>query len=323
VAAVFASLLPVFLLILTGALLRRFAIRGDRPWLAAERLVYYVLFPVLLMNTLVQARLDQVPIAGVGGVLAAAILVMLGICFALRPVLSAGLAVNGAAFTSVVQGATRWNTTLALAVVAELYADRGLAIATVAAVTMIPLLNIANVWVLAHHAAPPAVAPGLRRGRQRTSWGRVLQAIALNPFIWSCALGFALNVISPPIPEPVYAVAGAVSQATLPLGLLLVGAGLRLADLIRLRPATLIATTLKMVAMPVIAIALSAVAGLSGTTFAVVACCASVPSASNSYVLARQMGGDAPLMAEILTMQTIVAVLTMPIVIAVAPTLSG
>jgi malonate transporter len=50
----------------------------------------------------------------------------------------------------------------------------------------------------------------------------------------------------------------------------------------------------------------------------VVVCCASVPSASNGYILARQMGGDAPLLAQILTVQTILAVLTMPIFIALA-----
>ena len=48
----------------------------------------------------------------------------------------------------------------------------------------------------------------------------------------------------------------------------------------------------------------------------VVACCASVPAASNAYILARQMGGDAPLMAQILTVETVLAIVTMPIAIA-------
>jgi malonate transporter len=48
----------------------------------------------------------------------------------------------------------------------------------------------------------------------------------------------------------------------------------------------------------------------------VVACCASVPASSNSYVLARQMGGNAPLMAQILTFETALAAITMPIVLS-------
>jgi predicted permease len=36
----------------------------------------------------------------------------------------------------------------------------------------------------------------------------------------------------------------------------------------------------------------------------------------SAYVLARQMGGDAPLLAQIITLQTILAAITMPIAIA-------
>jgi predicted permease len=43
---------------------------------------------------------------------------------------------------------------------------------------------------------------------------------------------------------------------------------------------------------------------------------ASVPSASAAYVLARQMGGNAPLMAEILTIQTLMALISMPVLIS-------
>src|SRR5688572_14526884 len=208
-----ASLLPVFLLILAGSFLRRFVIRGDRLWTIAEKLVYYVLFPALLIETLARADLSRVPAAGVGSVLALAVLLMLGLCLALRGLLVRTLQVDGPAFTSLVQGATRWNTTLALAVVAELYGVEGLAIATVAAVAMIPLLNATNVWVLAHYADP-----------QRTSWARVALAIAQNPFIWSCIIGYALNLTHPPVPAAIYDFARTLSRATLPLGLLLVGA---------------------------------------------------------------------------------------------------
>ena len=72
---------------------------------------------------------------------------------------------------------------------------------------------------------------------------------------------------------------------------------------------------LKLVAMPAIAVLIGLGLGLSGTNLSVVACCASVPASSNSYVLARQMGGDAPLMAQILTFQTALAAVTMPVVL--------
>jgi hypothetical protein len=174
-------------------------------------------------------------------------------------------------------------------------------------VAMIPLLNVLAVWVLAHYAAP-----------QRLAWPKILLTIAKNPLIWACVVGLAINLTHLPIPNPLHEFADALGRCSLALGLLLVGAGLHLEGLRRPRAAAGLTLGLKLVLMPLIAIGLGAAFGLSGPALGVVACCAAVPSASNGYILARQMGGDAPLLAQILTMQTMLAVLTMPLFIALA-----
>ena len=56
--------------------------------------------------------------------------------------------------------------------------------------------------------------------------------------------------------------------------------------------------------------------GVEGTALAVVVLCTAAPTASGSYMLARQMGGNAPLMAEILTVQTLAALITIPLALA-------
>ena len=73
---------------------------------------------------------------------------------------------------------------------------------------------------------------------------------------------------------------------------------------------------ISLVLMPVLAIALALWFGISGSSLVIVAACSAVPTSSSAYVMARQMGGDAPLLAQIITLQTIFAALTMPIVIA-------
>ena len=70
--AVLAALFPVFLLIVAGLLLRRFLIAEDAHWVGMERLLYYVMFPALLIGTLVRADLTKVPVLAVGGTLLAA-----------------------------------------------------------------------------------------------------------------------------------------------------------------------------------------------------------------------------------------------------------
>jgi predicted permease len=110
----------------------------------------------------------------------------------------------------------------------------------------------------------------------------------------------------------------ALGRSSLALGLLIVGAGLRIGELIHPEPTAFVACGLKLIVMPAIAISIGLAFGLSGTNLSVVACCASVPTSSNSYVLARQMGGDAAVMAQIVTFQTALAAVTMPVVLSFA-----
>ncbi|HEY8335459.1 MAG TPA: AEC family transporter [Tardiphaga sp.] len=302
---VFGALVPVFLLIVLGFALRRLLLKKDIEWIGLEQLVYYVLFPALLIDTLSRANLSSVPIAGVGGALLLAVLAMSTLCLLLRPWLARGLGIDGPAFSSVFQGATRWQTFVALSVAGNLWGELGITLASVAMVAMIPLLNIFAVWVLAHYASP-----------QKLSWPRILLTIARNPLIWACVVGLTMNLTHLSVPRPLHEFLDALGRCSLALGLLVVGAGLHLEGLRRPGAAAALTVVLKLVVMPAMAIGLGFAFGLSGSSLAVVACCASVPSASNGYILARQMGGDAPLLAQILTLQTILAVFTMPVFIA-------
>jgi len=303
-ALVITALLPVFLLIVLGFVLKRTLLRLETQWHGLERLTYYVLFPVLLVQTLVKADLTQVPVAGVGGALLLSLLLMSLLCLALRPLL-ARCAVDGPAFTSIFQGATRWQTYVALAVSVNLYGDTGLALASVAMVAIIPLVNVFSVSVLAHYASP-----------EKQSVRAILMTVVRNPLIWACVIGLALNILHLPLPRIWHEVADALGRSSLAIGLLVTGAGLQLAGMFRPSLAASIAVFLKLALMPVLAIALAYWFGLSGSNLAIVAVCSAVPASSSAYVLARQMGGDAPLLAQIITLQTILAAITMPIVIA-------
>ena len=303
-AVVISALLPVFLLIVLGFILRRSLMRLDTQWHGLERLTYYVLFPTLLIQTLVKADLSSVPVAGVGGALMLSALVMSLLCLALRPLLSR-FAIDGPAFTSIFQGATRWQTYVALAVASNLFGNTGLALASVAMVAIIPLVNVFSVSVLAHYASP-----------EKQSIRAIVMTVVKNPLIWACAIGLAVNVMQLALPKIWHDVADALGRSSLGIGLLVTGAGLHLEGLLRPSLAASIAVFLKLILMPMLAVALALWFGISGPSLVIVAVCSAVPTSSSAYVLARQMGGDAPLLAQIITLQTILAAVTMPVVIA-------
>jgi predicted permease len=105
-------------------------------------------------------------------------------------------------------------------------------------------------------------------------------------------------------------------RAALAAGLLVVGAGLDIRSLARPGRAHSAAILLKLVAAPILVASLARLFGVSGLDVSIAVVAASVPTASGAYVLARQLGGNAPLMAEILTLQTLLALVTMPVMMA-------
>ncbi|MEP9353152.1 AEC family transporter [Xanthobacter sp. KR7-65] len=302
---IFTALVPVFLTIALGALLRRILLKDPAHWAALEKLTYFVLFPALLVVSAVKADLSQVNVVAVAGALIGSVVVLSGlILIAHRPLISV-LAADGPAFTSLFQGAVRWNTYIVLAVAGGLYGAAGITVAAIALVAMIPVVNVIAVLVLAAFS-----------GRHPPTFAYVIGQLARNPYIWACSAGALLNATGFPVPKVVVEFGDILGRASLALGLLVVGGGLILDRLARPRMIVFASLGLKLLVKPAIAVGLGLLFGLAGTELMVVAITASVPSAPNGYVLARQMGGDAPLLAEILTVQILGAALTLPLVVA-------
>ena len=107
-----------------------------------------------------------------------------------------------------------------------------------------------------------------------------------------------------------------LSQAALASGILAVGAALHPEAMRRQWLPIALATGARLVAMPLITWGACRLVGLDGPPAAVLAFFQALPTATSAYILARQLGGDAPLMSAIITAQTIVAFATMPAVLA-------
>ena len=304
-SAVLASLIPTFLIIATGWLCRATDFVSEQHWAGLERATYVIFFPALIIDTLSRADLSSVPVLGVGGALIGAILSMAVLVLSLRPLLERHLGIDGPSFTSIFQGATRWNTFVGLAVAGSLFGQRGIALIAVAIAAMVPLLNLLAFYVFIRFA-----------GRPRQSPWDILRSFVTNPFIWSCAVGLTLNLLAPPLPKPLAGYIEVMGRAALAAGLLIVGAGLDIRRLASPGVPHALAAGLKLVLMPLMAVTYAGFAGVSGDDMSVTVIAASVPSASAAYVLARQMGGNASLMAEILTLQTLLALVSMPLMIS-------
>lgn len=289
---------PIFAMIVLGAGLQRLQFPGDGFWPAAERFTYFILFPALLVRQLALARLADYAVKPVALIIVALLLGMTAMVYALRP----WLHVDGPAFTSVYQGVIRFNTYVGLAVVLAVFHAEGGTVAALVMAIMIPSINVLCVLVLTAHAGGGATGGGILRG------------LVTNPLIAACLVGIGLNVTGIGLPFGSAAVLDILARAALPLGLLAVGAGLRLDALAR--PGLLVGTSaLKLLIMPALAGLLCWLVNPGRLETAVLVTFAALPSASAAYILARQLGGDGALIAAILTVETALALVTLPVVL--------
>lgn len=296
---------PILAVIATGWFVRRIGLIDDSGRAGIEKLAYYVLFPCLIVLTLGRANYGAMPWQALGATLFLSVITMGALCLVLYPILKARIGLNGPAFTSVFQGATRWNTFIALALAGSLFGSEGLTLIAVAIVAMVPVLNLMAVAVLAHYA-----------GTSRPPLRQLLREIARNPLIVACVIGLALSFTGLAPAGPFDAVLDIFGRSALAVALVAVGLGLNLSSLRRPGPAHLIGTGLRLLAMPLIGIGYATVFGLSGAALGTAVVALAVPTAANAYLLARQMGGDDKLMAEIITLQTIGAAITLPVWLA-------
>ena len=300
---ILTALVPVALIVALGYGLRRTLLKEASHWFAMEQLTYFVLFPALLTVSAARADLSRVSFSGVVGAYGLTLTILFLLLIAARPLLARTLGVSGPAFTSVAQGVLRWNSYLALAVASGLYGAEGVTVAAVALASLVPFVNIMVVWLLARHAStrPPGI-------------GTVLRQLVRNPLILSCAAGMAINMLRLPVPAVVMEFGDILGRASLALGIMVVGAGLSLRGLARPKPEALLAVVLDLLVKPAMTLAIGLWFGLSGVELVTITLLSAVPSAPAGYVLARQMGGDAPLLAQILTLQILASAVTLPLV---------
>ena len=300
---VISALLPVFMVIALGYFLRYRNVLDASAWQGLENLCYFVLFPVLLVKTLAVAELGSAEIARFSGALVFAILVMTVLLLLAYPVLHRYFDVSRAAFTSLVQGATRWHGFIALSIVGLQLGDEGVAYMAVTMAIIIPLLNVINVMVLAHY--------GDAEGDLSSVFGKLVK----NPFIIACVLGALLNFSGLGLAPLLYNVADIIGSGALGVGLLTVGAGIHISGIRDHRGLVIFGALLRLLGMPALMFAGCLLFGVEGLPRTVAMLAAAVPTAASSFVLAKQMGGDAPLMANLITLQVLGAVMTLPLVI--------
>lgn len=284
-------LIPDFTLILIGLALVRTTNWGTAFWSGLEKLVYYLLFPALLFVSTARTPLD---FHATGKLLQVALLAVLcGILLGwlAKPLFRPAPMI----FESGVQTAFRFNSYIALAVAFRLAGEQGTTLMALIIGFAVPVCNAAAVHALASQ-----------------NKGRLWQEMLQNPLLLATAGGTLFNLCGGSLPEVVILTLTRMGSASIALGLIMVGAGLRFNGLSEARGISAYFVCIKLIALPAIALSCGRWMELPPLQLQIAVMFSALPTASSAYVLATRMNGNGPLVAFLISVGTLLSIITLP-----------
>lgn len=293
-------LLPDFSLIFLGYLICRYTALNRSVWQPVESLVYYLLFPVLLFQSIVKSPMDIGAASGLigAGMLSGVIGIALAYSLPHWPWVGKHIDVRDHAASA--QVAFRFNSFIGLAIAERLAGTQGLLMIAVLIGVCVPLFNVAAVWPMARHG--------------QHSFARELLR---NPLIIATASGLAANLLGFQIPEWAVPTVSRISSASLALGLMAAGAGLQFGLLTRGKTLSVSVLAIRHLVQPLVAFGMARMFGLDAVQTTVLLAFAALPTASTCYVLAARMGYNGPYVAGLVTLSTLLGIVSLPFALGV------
>ncbi len=293
-------LLPDFSLILCGYLICRYTALNRTVWQPVESLVYYLLFPVLLFQSIVKSPID---LNAASGLMAAGLisgLCGIGLAYALPHLPWLGKHLDPRDHAASAQVAFRFNSFIGLALAERVAGSQGLLMIAVLIGVCVPLFNVAAVWPMA------------RQGKH--SFARELLR---NPLILATASGLVANLLGFRIPGWMEPTVTRIGAASLALGLMAAGAGMQFGLLQRSKLLSLSVLSIRHLVQPLIALGVALLLRLDPVQTTVLLAFSALPTASTCYVLAARMGYNGPYVAGLVTLSTLLGLVSLPFALGV------
>ncbi|MGB1226687.1 MAG: AEC family transporter [Poseidonibacter sp.] len=291
---IFTALIPIFSLIMIGYFFKKIKFPSYDFWPQADKLTYYILMPSLLIYKLSTASLDSSN--SVNYVLTA--LITIFIVLLILMFLNKFLKFKEDSFTSIVQGGIRFNTYVFLALADAVLGDNGIVLAAILLTFIIPFINILCISIFALYIS-----------QNKLTFLYLLKSIITNPLIIGCFIGGSINFLGINLPVILENTIQILGQAALPMGLLSVGFGLVLKEMKASKKDIFTSSFAKLLITPIIMFIIAKYFDLDDAMISVLLIFSVLPTAPSSFVLARQLGGNIPLMSSIITVQTLISIL--------------
>ncbi|MDC0932814.1 AEC family transporter [Arcobacteraceae bacterium] len=293
------TLLPIFFLILIGYFFKHIKFPDESFWKHLDKFNYFVLFPALLLYKLSTADIKN--IVSFDFIFVA--IISLLIISLLLMLINKKAKFKDDSYTSIFQGAIRFNTYVFIALIDALLSDESFVLAMLLITFIIPFINILCISTFSLYVA-----------KNKVTIYSFLKSIFRNPLILACLFGGLFNFFGFTFPIVIQNSLSILSSAALPLGLLSVGVGLHLKGIKETKIEMIVSVFAKLLLLPLLVYVIGNFAGLKNDTLILLVLFATIPTAPSGYALARELGGDLKLISSIISIQTVISIFTISIV---------
>ena len=299
------SLFPIFVLLLLGQMLKVKGLTNDDFLRTADRLIYFLCFPVMLFWKIGGASFDGgidwlFVVAGVAPFLTMFLLSTLVIYVCKVRSFQAG---------SFSQSCYRFNTYIGVAVVLNSLGTEGIKYFGLLIGFVIPLVNLFAVAVLIWFS------DGKLKSKQR--FFIIAKAILSNPLILGCVAGVLYSQAIGHFPVFIDNSLALVSMVALPLALISIGGSLTFKGVRENLKLSLLGASLKLLIFPMIGYLFFYLFGVTGIPLKVGLIFFALPTSTAIYVLSSQLQSDTELASSAIVLSTLLSFLSLSAVLLI------
>ena len=291
----FNVVLPLFICIALGYLLRRLGMMPLESRRTMNKLCFKVFLPFYLFNSIYTTDLAlafdwKLILLAAGGIVGIFAFLMLTI-----PRIEKENPRRGV----IIQGIFRSNYALfGLPVALSLCGEGKMGPSSLLIGVIVPIFNILAVITL----------ESFRGGKPDPK--KILKGIATNPLIISTLLAVFCNLMRVPVPAPVLKGISDVGRVATPLSLVVLGSEFMFSNVRGYWKQLLLTVSGRLVFCPLVMVVIASLLGLRNEMLVPILILFGAPTAVSSFTMAQQMDGDGDLAASIVVFTSAFAILT-------------
>ncbi|KIP75091.1 AEC family transporter [Vibrio jasicida] len=288
---------PICLMLVLGVIFKRIGLINDNFIEVGSKLVFQVTLPAMLFLSIVVSEHDFSAASGFVnyGIIAS-------IAFFIFTYVSVKLFFKSSPDQGVlIQGGFRANTgIIGIAYVANAYGSQGVALAALYVAVTTFIYNVQAVICL----SPKGATSGSQAAKM------MVRTLTRNPLIIAIVSGMVFYLLSIPVPDVAIDAGNYLSKMTLPLALLCTGGSLDLSLMKKEKGPSWFASSYKLIVAPIVITTGAYLVGFRGIELGILFFMNASPVAAASYVMARSMGGNSVLAANIIALTTVLSTIT-------------